>query len=129
MFPSFILEQSHIIAHLEMLNMVVAAKVWARQWAGKTIKLMCDSSVAISVLQAGRGRDHFLLSCAREIWLQSALHDYTIVAQHEPAENMTIPDALSRAHISDVFRNKVKHLPRSGCIEIDSRLFKLISNY
>ena len=128
-FPGFILDKCHIIAHLEMLNIVVAMKIWSEHWAGKCVKILCDNAVACSVLTSGRGRDPFLLACAREIWLLSALSDCSIEAQHEPAVNMVLADALSRAHLSEYFREKIAHLPITGRVQVDARLFKVTTTY
>ena len=128
-FPDFIQTESHPIAHLEMLNLVLAAKVWAKKWAGHRVLFLCDNMVSVSVLATGRARDHFLMACAREIWLQTALYDWELVAEHRSAECMQTADALSRAHLSEHFVKKFAHLPSTGRIHIDARLFKLTSSY
>lgn len=128
-FPEFILQEHHPIVHLEMLNLVIAAKVWANKFSGHKVTFLCDNAVAVSVLSTGRARDAFLLRCAREIWLQMARFDFHIAPEHRPAVFMETADALSRAHTSQRFRDKLSHLPKDQMIGIDTRLFRLTSTY
>ena len=58
-----------------------------------------DNQPAICVLASGQGRDTFMLSCAREIWLYSAKRDFTLIPTHSPGAQMSTADALSRAHL------------------------------
>ena len=55
------------IAHLEILNIVVALKVWAQQWANKRIKINCDNMAVVEVLRNGRATDNILALMARNI--------------------------------------------------------------
>ena len=34
---------NYCIVHLEMLNIVVALKVWAYQWANRKLRIRCDN--------------------------------------------------------------------------------------
>ena len=45
------------IAHLEMLNVVVAFKLWGHHWANKCVKLFCDNQAVVDVLSSGRACD------------------------------------------------------------------------
>ena len=38
------------IVQLEMLNVLVAVRVWANQWRGKTIVIACDNQAVVSVI-------------------------------------------------------------------------------
>ena len=42
-FPSEVLEQNHSIAHLELLNRVMAVKLWASLWARHRIVIRSDN--------------------------------------------------------------------------------------
>ena len=57
------------IVHLEMLNLVIALKLWAKNWAHSTVKFYCDNSAVVQVVQTGRTRDNMLALCLRNIWL------------------------------------------------------------
>ena len=57
-----------LIGHLEMLNVLVAIKVWCEQLSNKTEVIHCDNIAVVHVLQSGRGCDKYLLAVARKIW-------------------------------------------------------------
>lgn len=127
-FPSFILNEHRPICHLEMLNIVVAVKLWAPKWKNNTVTLFCDNAPAINVLSSGRGRDSFLLQCAREIWLLSAKFDFVIKATHMPGSDMTTADALSRIHLRPGFNripDRIKHFKQ---VKVPQAYFQLTSD-
>ena len=45
------------IAYLEMINILVAIKVWHIQWANHSILIKCDNQAVVLVLATGRTRD------------------------------------------------------------------------
>ena len=53
----------HII-QLEMLNVVVALKVWASVWSDKVIDNKSDNLAVVEVLTSGKTKDIFLATCA-----------------------------------------------------------------
>ena len=59
-FPSGVIEQGHTIAHLELLNVVVALKMWQRRWSGWSVQIFCDNLNTVFVLQTGKSRDKFI---------------------------------------------------------------------
>ena len=86
------------IVHLELLNIVVALKVWAVHWSNRRIKIHCDNMV--EVLQKGRARDATLALMARNVWLICALFNIQILVCHIPGKNNTLADLLSRWQFS-----------------------------
>lgn len=106
-FPDFIVQQSRHISQLEMLNLVIAMKVWAARWHNQVVTIYCDNSAAVTVLSTGRSKDSFLLACAREIWWHSAKHDLAIQPRHRPGASMQVADALSRLHLRPDFGAKL----------------------
>ena len=46
--------ENYSIVHLEMLNILVALRVWAKQWASKKILLKCDNQAVVLVLNSGK---------------------------------------------------------------------------
>ena len=48
------------IAQLEILNIVVACKVWATYWANQKICIWCDNQAVVEVLTTGKCRDSTL---------------------------------------------------------------------
>jgi hypothetical protein len=76
-YPEFIMEEHLTICHLEMLNAVIAVKLWAAQWTNHAVTIYSDNAASVSVLTNGRARDPFLLKCVRKIWLLTARHNIT----------------------------------------------------
>ena len=99
-FPQSVLDEQHMIAHLEMLNVVVALKVWCKQWRGCRVRFDCDNMVVCLALQSGRSRDTYLQHCVREVFLYTATNDIELVAVHRPGVSLIRADALSRQHMS-----------------------------
>ena len=126
--PHFIQTQNRPIVDLEMLNIVIAIKLWAPKLQGHVVRVRCDNAAAVSVLQTGRGRASFLLSCAREIWRYTAEYKFQIQVSHVPGEQNTLADALSRHHLSPSYRTIVDHHvinSNSVRLEIEEYMFKL----
>ena len=88
------------IAHLEILNIVVALKLWAQQWANKHIKVHCDNMAVVEVLRNGRARDNILALMARNIWLICAMFNIHITVLHIPGKINMLADLLSRWQFS-----------------------------
>ena len=73
---------NYTIVHLEMLNVLVALKLWAHLWADKRVKLYCDNQAVVQVLSTGNTRDTVLGACARNIWLITAMYNISIDFTH-----------------------------------------------
>ncbi len=95
--PPHILQAGHHISCLELLNIIVAIKVWHSLFQSKDNLIHCDNEASVSVLQTWRSSD--MLQCAQEIWYFAAIHDFAVHAKHKQGVQMTLPDALSRAHL------------------------------
>ena len=81
---------SHLhITQLEMLNIVVALKVWSNLWQNKKIKIKCDNLAVVEVLDSGKTRDQFLALCARNVWLISAMCNIQLVFSHIPGKKQS----------------------------------------
>ena len=59
------------ITHLEMLNFVIAFKVWGWFWEHSAITIFCDN---MSVVHMVKTKDKFLALCIGNIWLLAAYH-------------------------------------------------------
>ena len=112
LFPDEVRGQSHIIAHLEMLNVVVSLKTWAEQWRGKRIRIYSDNSNTCLAIQTGRSRDTYMQGCIRELFMYTARYDIELAAAHRPGVQMRIADALSRATSDFMLRQFVESEPR-----------------
>ena len=86
------------IVHLEMLNLVLALKLWASNWAHSVVQFYCDNAAVVQVVQTGRTRDEMLALCLRNIWLLSATYDITVTIKHIRGKANHIADLLSRIY-------------------------------
>ena len=107
-FPTRILHQQHSIARLELLNIVVALKVWKQQWSGRRVRVWSDNTNACCAVQTGRSRDCYIQDCVREIFLFTAVYDVELHVLHRPGVELTRADALSRAHTAQSFRRWIE---------------------
>ena len=87
--------QTYNIAYLEMLNVVVAFKVWAYLWANHRIQIHCDNMAVVEVLQQGYARDMGLATCARNIWFLMAKFNISADFVHIPGHENHAADLLS----------------------------------
>ena len=60
------------IVHYEMLNVMVAFRVWGPQWQDESIKVYCDNAAVVSILNTGHTKHNYLAACARTLWLINA---------------------------------------------------------
>ena len=92
------------IVQLEMVNILVALRLYGCMWQHKRILIKCDNMAVVQVLRTGKTRDPFLATCARNVWMVTADLDIDIVYTHvHGVENMTA-DLLSR------WQNTQKHV-------------------
>ena len=107
-FPIAVLNTGHHISHLEMLNLVVACRLWSQIWSGKKIQIYCDNMQTCIALQNGRSHDRFMQACLRAVFLLTAGHDIEILVCHRPGVQMACADALSRAHKEDKYKKLLR---------------------
>ena len=84
------------ITQLEMVNILLAVKLFAREWQYKKIYVKCDNLAVVQVLSSGRTKDPFLGACARNIWLIAATNDIDLGYVHIPGKKNCVADLLSR---------------------------------
>ncbi len=109
-YPPQIMEKQYHISALEMLNAMIALKVFRKHLEGHCILIKCDNTAAVSVLETGKGRCPTLLSVAREAWKVTAKHNITVQVTHIPGKENCLADLLSRAHLSATNSQKTKRL-------------------
>ena len=51
------------IVHLEIINIMVAVKLFASQWKGLQLLVKCDNDAVVKVLKSDRACDPFLAAC------------------------------------------------------------------
>ena len=116
-FPACVIAAGHCIAHLELLNVVVAVKVWRDQWAGHRVQIFCDNTNACCAVQTGRSRDVFVQECIRELFFFCAVFDIQLHLLHRPGRTLVRADALSRAHTAARFTEAVRDDPVLALME------------
>ena len=84
--------------HLEMLNLVVAIKVWGKFWKNSSVIIYCDNMSVVQVVQTSRTRDPFLALCIRNIWFLRACYDIELEVRHVIGRENIIADTLSRIY-------------------------------
>ena len=108
-FPEFVKKAEHPIAHLEMLNVLVALRLWAPVWQGRKLQIFCDNSNTCLGLQNGRSHDVFMQGCIRTIFLVTVAHDIELLVCHAPGTSLVAADALSRVHKGERFREILRN--------------------
>ena len=91
--PNF---RNYNIVHLEILNVMVALKIWGHVWKDCHISIFCDNMAVVQVLNSGRTKDMVLAACARNIWMLSAIYNVQLSVNHIMGEKNRIADLLSR---------------------------------
>ena len=127
-FPQFVCDAKHSIAHLELLNIVVAIRTWRERWSGWVVQVYCDNLNSVFVIQTGKSRDLFMRECAREIFLLTAASDIELQICHRPGLQMIWADALSREHTQGKYAQFVKedqHLQAATRIRVPPDHFAL----
>ena len=119
-FPSEVLEDNHPIAHLELLNLIVAVKFWQKWWAGHQIEIQCDNMNTCLLIMSGKSVDPFIQKGARELYMVVAANDIDLNVVHTPGLPLVLADALSREHLDMVHADIVK---RSEEIKYEVRVF------
>ena len=129
-FPHGVMQQEHMIARLELLNVVVALKVWGECWRGHRVQVKCDNQNACLAVRTGRSRDPFLQHCMRELFVVGVSFDVELRLVHWPGKEMTRADALSRMHKDDGARRWVMAdgvLRRARRVRVPASAFRLDS--
>ena len=72
------------IAYTELINVMVALKVWHREWAGLRVLIKCDNQSVVSVLTTGRTRDRVMAKFVRNIYLWLSAFNIDIKVVHVP---------------------------------------------
>ena len=84
------------IVHLEMINILLAVRLFTQTWKGRKILIKCDNVAVVNVMKSGRARDPFLGACARSVWFESTLADTHLHYGHIMGKRNRVADLLSR---------------------------------
>ena len=107
------------IVQLEMLNLFLALRIWAPNWAGKRVRFECDNQAVVAVMKAGKTRDPVLAAYARNIHMLASVFDIEITVIHLPGVKNTVADLLSRWDtISDSMIQLKKHIEKPQWVPV-----------
>ena len=109
------------IVHLEMLNVIIALRLWGGHWRNMRIMIFCDNYSVVQVIMSGKTKDPFLALCIRNIWLLTAYYDIELLVRHDPGIYNTI--AVDNEVLQDLLDNcgvygftSAVYLPFSTCL-------------
>ena len=84
------------ITHFEMMNIVIALRVWKEAWRHKHVHFGVDTEAVVIIYNSGYTRDSLLVSFARNIWLISSIYDIKLTVSHIAGKKNKTADLLSR---------------------------------
>ena len=61
--------QGLTVVHYEMVNFVIALRLWGHFWSYSRVNIFSDNLAAVQVVNSGKTKDMFLATCIRNIWL------------------------------------------------------------
>lgn len=115
-FSSDILRRASHISSLELYTIVVAVQLWAPKLRHRKFIVSCDNQAAVTVINSGSTKDHFMQRCLRQLWFSAAVFDFELLARHIPGEHNVLADALSRwdsdPSLHAIFQTSARSLDR-----------------
>ena len=84
------------IVYLEMVNILLALRLFAPRWTQCKVRVRCNNQAVVHVLRSGKTTDPFLGACARNIWFWSARFDVDMRYDHIRGTENAVADLLSR---------------------------------
>ena len=105
-FPRVVKDRFPSIHHLEVLAILLAARLWGSQWQGLRLLVYCDNVAGVSSLNSGHVQDTILAACLRELWFLAASHEFELRAVHLSSAANRLADLLSRWHLNLKFQEE-----------------------
>ena len=94
------------IAHLELLAIIVAVRIWKDTIRGKKFVISCDNQAVVMIINHGRSRNQLLQNMLRQLMYELAMLDAELHVKHIFGVSNTIPDILSRWNQHKKFRTQ-----------------------
>ena len=88
--------KNYNICHLEMVNILVALKIWGQKFANKKLLIKCDNQACVAVINSGKTKDAVLAAMARNVQMLLAKYNIALTVIHVLGVNNTVADVLSR---------------------------------
>ena len=111
--PQSFKEKGLSITHFEMLNILVAIKMWGNKWIGQKVKLKTDNMAVVQVCNTGHTRDMELACYIRNIWFLTSVQDIELIVEHIPGKLNSTADLLSRWSNSKKCQDSLKALVKN----------------
>ena len=73
------------IIQLEMLNVIIALRLWRSQWRHIVITIFCDTYSVVQRIMSGKTKGPFLALCIRKKWPLTAENDIELLVRHIPS--------------------------------------------
>ena len=83
------------IVHLQMINILVALRIWGTFWQHSQVKIYCDNLAVVQVVANSKTKDSFLGACIINLWLVTAQLDISLQIEHIRGEYNIRADLLS----------------------------------
>ena len=77
----------------ELLPVVVACAV-CKQWNSMTIKIKCDNTAVVAIINSGRSKEHRAMHFMRCLFFFLAQYNMFILAEHIPGKDNAAADGL-----------------------------------
>ena len=105
-YPGHITGGGLSISALECFNLLLAVRLWVREWAGHHVLIFCDNAATVGAMNSGRAQESLMRGALRECWWLTALWDVQLTVRHRPGALMEEADLMSRAGTSKAFEAK-----------------------
>ena len=112
------LTQGYTIAHLEMMAVLVALRVWKKQLHGCRFVINCDNQNVVNAIVNGFTRDMKMAVLLREFAFTCATGEFEVVPRYIRSQDNRLPDLLSRRYLHQKFQNKFEQLKPENYEEI-----------
>ena len=93
-WPSSLID--HNITVKELTPIVLAAAVWGEDWSAKNVKVWCDNSSVVDIINKGESKELDALHLMRCLSFFKAKFQFSLFAEHIAGEDNDLADALSR---------------------------------
>ena len=93
------LKNSECIVVYEMINVLIALRMWCNVWTDKKVTIFCDNHAVVDIVDGHRTRDSTLGLILRELLMIQAKFNIQLKVLYILGENNPIADSLSRVHM------------------------------
>lgn len=107
-YPDYISSCKFSISALECFNLLLAVRLWAKDWKDKNLIIWCDNQATVNCINSGRASDPLMRACIREFWFHCVANNLSISVMYIPGVDNEQADLMSRLHLKDNFKERLK---------------------